>query len=257
MKSNKQKRSNNKGFAEIFGRHAVNAALLNPVRKHQKLFISINNKDVFSKNLADLVPEINHLHNKEMFKLFGNENTHQGFVLRTSKLLQPKLEKILADSQEKKSNIVIILDQLTDPNNIGAIMRSAALFNCKTIIVSNNNAPNITGAMAKTASGAIEIINYISVVNLSRAIIQFKKNGYWIYGFDSNKKNNISKELDLAKKCVLVFGAEGKGLRELTKKECDTLVSIPMQTKNDYNIDSLNVSNACSIALFEHFKKNQ
>ena len=149
-----------------------------------------------------------------------------------------------------------MLDQVTDPNNIGSIMRSCALFNCKSIIVSNDNAPNVTGTMAKAASGALETVNYISVVNLSRAMIQFKKNDYWIYGFDSNKINNQNINLNLPKKCVLVFGSEGKGLRNLTKKECDELISIPIKKNEKHNIDSLNVANACSIAPYEHFKNN-
>ena len=153
-------------------------------------------------------------------------------------------------------HLVIILDQVTDPNNIGSIMRSCLLFNCQTIIVSKDNAPDITANMAKAASGALESVNYISVVNISRTIIELKKNNYWIYGFDSNEEKK-SENLKLPKKCVLVFGSEGKGLRHLTKKECDALVSIPMQKNNNYNIDSLNVSNACSIALYEHFKNNR
>jgi len=256
MKSNNKKRSNSKGFAEIFGTHAVNAALLNPRRKHEKLFVSQNQRENLSKDIRKLVPDINELHNKEMYKMFGNETTHQGIVLRTSKLVQPKLEDFIKDSQKNPSDVIVMLDQVTDPNNIGSIMRSCALFNCKSIIVSNDNAPNVTGTMAKAASGALETVNYISVVNLSRAMIQFKKNDYWIYGFDSNKINNQNINLNLPKKCVLVFGSEGKGLRNLTKKECDTLVSIPMQAHKKYKIDSLNVSNACSIALYEHFKND-
>ena len=254
MKSNKQKRSKIKGFAEIFGTHAVYAALSNPSRRHEKLFVSQNQKEDLSKELGKLVPDINELHNKEMFKMFGNEANHQGIVLRTSKLEQPSLESFINDSKEKKTDIVVILDQVTDPNNIGSIMRSCALFNCNSIIVSNDNAPDITANMAKAASGALEIVNYISVVNLSRAIIEFKKNNYWVYGFDSNENKN--KNLDLPKKCVLVFGSEGKGLRHLTKKECDTLVSIPMKSIKEYNLESLNVANACSIALYEHYKIN-
>ena len=256
MKLNKQKRSKIKGFAEIFGTHAVYAALNNPSRRHEKLFVSQNQKEDLSKELRKLVPNINELHNKEMFKMFGNEASHQGIVLRTSKLEQPSLESSINDSKEKKTDIVVILDQVTDPNNIGSIMRSCALFNCNSIIVSNDNAPDITANMAKAASGALEIVNYISVVNLSRAIIEFKKNNYWVYGFDSNEIKNKNKNLDLPKKCVLVFGSEGKGLRHLTKKECDTLVSIPMKSNKEYNIESLNVANACSIALYEHYKTN-
>ena len=256
MKSNKQKRSKIKGFAEIFGTHAVYAALNNPNRRHEKLFVSQNQKEELSKEFGKLVPDINELHNKEMFKMFGNEASHQGIVLRTSKLEQPSLENVINNSKEKKTDVVIILDQVTDPNNIGSIMRSCALFNCNSIIVSNDNAPDITANMAKAASGALEIVNYISVVNLSRTIIEFKKNNYWVYGFDSNDNKNKNKNLDLPKKCVLVFGSEGKGLRHLTKKECDTLVTIPMKPNKEYNVESLNVSNACSIALYEHYKNN-
>jgi len=256
MKLNKQKRSKIKGFAEIFGTHAVYAALNNPSRRHEKLFVSQNQKENIGKELGKLVPNINELHNKEMFKMFGNEANHQGIVLRTSKLEQPSLENVINDSKEKKTDVVIILDQVTDPNNIGSIMRSCALFNCNSIIVSNDNAPDITANMAKTASGALEIVNYISVVNLSRTIIEFKKNNYWVYGFDSNDNKNKNKNLDLPKKCVFVFGSEGKGLRHLTKKECDTLVTIPMKPNKEYNVESLNVSNACSIALYEHYKNN-
>ena len=253
MKTNRQKRSNNKGFAEIFGTHAVRAALQNPNRIHQKLFVSQNQRENLDKKINKLVPEINELHNKEMFKMFGNDSVHQGIVLRTSKLSQPKLDEILLRSKNLKSDIIIMLDQITDPNNIGSIMRSCTLFNCDSIIVSNDNAPDINASMAKAASGALEKVNYISVVNLSRSIIQLKKNNYWIYGLDSNKKQKNN--FDLPSKCVLVFGSEGRGLRNLTKKECDDLISIPIKKNETYNIDSLNVANACSIALYEHFKK--
>jgi 23S rRNA (guanosine2251-2'-O)-methyltransferase len=254
MKTNRQKRSRNKGFVEIFGSHAVRAALQNPFRIHQKLFVSQNQRENLDKSINKLVPEINELHNKEMFKMFGNDSAHQGIVLRTSKLPQPKIEQILLKSKDLKSDIIIMLDQVTDPNNIGSIMRSCALFNCNSIIVSNDNAPDITANMAKAASGALEIVNYISVVNLSRAIIEFKKNNYWIYGLDSNEKSKNDKGLNLPSKCVLVFGSEGKGLRHLTKKECDELISIPIIKNKECNIESLNVANACSIALYEHFK---
>lgn len=256
MKTNRQKRSNNKAFAEIFGTHAVYAALQNTKRNHIKLFVTQNQRELLNKEMIKIVPEINELHSKEMYKMFGSEANHQGIVLRTSKLDQPKLEDYIRKSKKFISDVVVILDQVTDPNNIGAILRSCALFNCKSIIVSNDNAPDITASMAKAASGALEVINYISVVNLSRAIIEFKKHNYWVYGFDTNNDKNKVKNLDLPKKCVLVFGSEGRGLRNLTKKECDLLVSIPMSTNTKYQIDSLNVSNACSIALYEHYKNN-
>ena len=134
-------------------------------------------------------------------------------------------------------------------------MRSCALFNCKTIIVSKDNAPNITPTISKSSSGAIEVINYVKVVNLKRSLQKLKKIGYWIYGLDNNVKS-ISEPLDLPKKCVLVFGSEGKGIRELIKKECDFIISLDSKPNKAFQIDSLNVSNACAITLYEHFKKH-
>ena len=255
MKLSNKKRLNNRDFSEIFGKHAVRAAIKNPNRKHQKLFITKDKGINLDKKDIKLIPEIIKLDNKEMNKIFGNEINHQGIVLRTSKLIQPSIEDIIHKSKEKKSDVIIILDHVNDQSNIGSIMRSCALFNCKSIIVSKNNAPEINSNMAKAASGALEVVNYISVVNLSRTIIKFKKNNYWIYGFENDLRNTEKIE-DITNKCVLVFGSEGKGLRSLTKKECDNLIAIPIKNQKKYNIDSLNVSNACSIALFEHYKKN-
>ena len=256
MKLNRQKKQKNKGFSYIYGNHAVYAAISNPRRKHQKLFVNKNQKKNLSETITNLIPEVNELSNQEMYKMFGNEMNHQGIVLRTSPLNQPNLEDVIYSSNNKTSDIIVCLDQVTDPNNIGSIMRSCALFNCKTIIVSKDNAPNITPTLTKAASGALEVVNYISVVNLSRTIIQLKKNNYWIYGCESEKKNN-NENLNLPKKCVIVFGSEGRGLRNLTKKECDILISIPIVKEEKYNIDSLNVSNACSIILYEHYKINK
>tara|TARA_Y100001970_G_C14009960_1_gene737870 strand:- start:54 stop:821 length:768 start_codon:yes stop_codon:yes gene_type:complete len=254
MKTNRQKRLYNKEFCEIYGYHAVFAALKNPKRKHKILYLNKNLRNPITSEIRNIVPQINELQKNEMSKMFGNESNHQGIVLKTSKINQPSLEEVILNKKQDESDIIVMLDQVTDPNNIGSIMRSCSLFNCKSIIVSKDNSPDITPAMAKAASGALEIINFIPVVNLSRAIIYLKKNNYWVYGFDSNKKN--IEELEFSKKTVIVFGSEGKGLRNLTKKECDKIISIPINKNTKYKIDSLNVSNACSIALFEHFKKN-
>ena len=133
-------------------------------------------------------------------------------------------------------------------------MRSCILFNCKSVIVSKDNAPDINSSIAKAASGALEVINYIKVTNLSHTIRKFKKNNFWVCGLDINN-SNLNNNFDIPQKCLLVLGAESKGLRKLTKKECDSIISIPMIPNPMFQIDSLNVSNACSIALYEHFKK--
>ena len=255
MKFIKQKKLKNNVFCEIFGKHAVYAAIKNTNRKHQKLYFTKNHRATLDHQTTKLIPEIKELQNIEMNKMFGTEINHQGIVLKTSKIEQPSLQNIISNSKNKQSDVIIILDQVTDTINIGSIMRSCALFNCNTIIVSKDNAPDITGNMAKAASGALEVTNYITVVNLSRAINQLKKNDFWIYGFDSNSsKTNF--EFNLPKKCVFVFGSEGKGLRNLTKKDCDELIELRIKSQKKFKIDSLNVSNACSIALFEHYKKN-
>ena len=255
MKFIKQKKLKNKVFCEIFGKHAVYAAIKNTNRKHQTLYFTKNHRASLDHQITKLIPEIKELQNVEMNKIFGSEKNHQGIVLKTSKIEQPSLQNIISNSKKKQSDVIVILDQVTDPINIGSIMRSCALFNCDSIIVSKDNAPDITGNMAKAASGALEITNYISVVNLSRAINLLKKNDFWIYGFDSNSsKTNF--EFNLPKKCVFIFGSEGKGLRNLTKKKCDELIELKIKPQKKFKIDSLNVSNACSIALFEHYKKN-
>ena len=251
----KQKKIKNSRITEIYGFHTVIAALSNSNRIHQKLAISQTHKSIITRKIKQNVKEILVLPNKEMFKLYGGENTHQGIVLTTSSLIQPNLNVILDESINKKIEVVVMLDQVTDPNNIGSVMRSCILFNCKSVIVSKDNAPDITPSVAKAASGALEVVNYVKVTNLSNAIRKFKKNNFWVCGLDINN-NNLDNNFDIPKKCLLVLGAEGKGLRKLTKKECDRIISIPMNPNLIFQIDSLNISNACSIALYEHFKKN-
>ena len=249
-----RKKPKNKGFIDIYGVHAVIAALNNNKRKHQKLIISKSHRNLINHEIQQSVREIIELSNKEMYKLFGSESKHQGLVLTTSNLVQPSLDEILNESINTKIEVVIMLDQVTDPNNIGSIIRSSSLFNCKSIIVPKDNSPDITSSMAKAASGALEVVNYIKVTNLFRAIEKFKKNNFWVYGLDSNEKY-LHKNFEIPKKCLFVFGSEGKGLRKLTRKKCDSIISIPTNTNTEFEIESLNVSNACSITLYEHYKK--
>jgi len=250
---NLKKNEKNYKFQEIYGLHSVKAALKNPKRKHFSLFILDKYNKIFKKNL-NKIENINILTTKEMSKMFGNESITQGIVLRTSPLPKINIIEILNKSKSNDNSVVVVLDQVTDPQNIGSIMRSCALFKCETVIVAKDHSPNITPALSKSASGAVEVINYIKVVNLKRTLEDLKKFGYWIYGLDSSEKTNL-KEIELPKKCVLVLGSEGKGIRDLNKKMCDSLFSLPYRPNKFYEIDSLNVSNACSVALYEHFKK--
>ena len=252
MKHFVRKKEKNSQNIEIYGFHAVKAALSNNKRKHQKLILSQSHKNLNNHNVKKKVKEIVELTNKEMFKLYGGENAHQGIVLITTNLNQPNINEILEKSNNNE--IVIMLDQVTDPNNIGSIMRSCSLFNCKSIILPKDSAPNITSSIAKAASGALETVNYIKVTNLSRTIEKFKENDYWVCGLDNNKKNS-NNIFEIPNKCLLIFGSESKGLRNLTRKKCDFIITIPINSNKIFQIDSLNISNACSIALYEHFKK--
>ena len=246
-----QKPHNTGKIQIIYGLHAVRAALLNGKRAHEELYITENNKQI-EENLRSKVPKITILDHKEFKKLHGEIKSNQGIVLRTNDFERPSLQQFLKNEDKKDKSVLLALDQITDPQNIGSIMRSCSMFDCKGIIVAKDNSPEITSSLLKAASGAAEVVNYFRVTNLKRTLSDFKKNNYWIYGFDSS--NNTKSELEFSKKSVLVFGSEGKGMRNLIRKECDILVKIKSKPNIEYEIDSLNVSNAASIALYEFFK---
>ena len=235
----------------IFGIHSVKAALLNEKREHNELILQENISFPLDK-FKSKVKKIKFLDQKTFKKLYGNQQSTQGIVLKTQDFLRPSFEEFLKNENKKSKSIILVLDQITDPQNIGSIMRSCALFNCSGIVVSKDNSPELTPSLLKAASGAVELVNYFKVINLRRRLIELKKNGYWIYGFDSSNNNNF--DLNFEKKSVLVFGSEGKGIRDLVKKECDLLVKLKMKQISNFEIDSLNVSNATSIALHEFFK---
>ena len=253
MSKNRPNKSLNTGKIQIIhGVHAVRAALLNNKRVHHELHITENNRE-FAKNYKSTIKKITILDQKEFKKLYGGEKSTQGIVLKTDDFERPSLQQFLKNENSDNRSVLLALDQITDPRNIGSIMRSCALFNCKGIILAKDNAPDLTPSLYKAASGAAEIVNYFRVTNLKRSISELKKYGYWTYGFDSSGDNN-SANINFTKKSILVFGSEGKGMRDLVKKECDEIIKLKMQQHKHYQIDSLNVSNAATIALYEFFK---
>ena len=252
MKKNLDKSLKSHEIQEIYGYHSVKAALKNSKRKHLTLFITKKYEDLIKENTK--MPKTKILSTKEMSKMFGNESVTQGIVLKTTHLQNKNINEVLLKIKKNDQSLIVVLDQVTDPQNIGSIMRSCALFNCNILIVGKDYSPNITPALTKSASGAAELVNYIKVVNLKRTLEDLKKKGYWIYGLEGSSKNNLE-QINLPKKCVLVLGSENKGIRDLNKKACDSLFSLRYKPNVHYEIDSLNVSNACSLALYEHFKK--
>ena len=164
----------NKDFDEIYGFHAVNAALRNKSRKFRNLIISSKNRNRIDKNLLIKIETLTEIPIKEINRIYGNEDKHQGIILKATKIKQPSIEDIVKNCNSEKE-IIVMLDHVNDPNNIGSIMRSCSLFNCKNLIVSKDSAPEVTSSMIKAASGALEVVNYIKVTNLSRTISLLKK----------------------------------------------------------------------------------
>lgn len=227
----------------LYGRHPVTAAIKNPRRKIKELFLTKEAADTLTipQNIPVTVST-----KEQLDFLAGKEAPHQGFVAKCAPLEAPDLEEIINQTADCKETVIVILDQVTDPHNIGAILRSAGAFNCAAVIVPQDGAPQETGVLAKTASGILEIVPFIRVPNLARAMEKLKKNGFWCIGLDGYATRSVFEE-PLPKKCVLVMGSEGSGLRRLTAQNCDGTVFLPMNPA----VESLNVSNACAIALYE------
>ena len=236
----------------IYGLHSVRAALLNNKRINEELIITENHR-ILGKKYKSRVKKLKILNSQDFKKNYGGEHTSQGIVLKTQEFERPNLYDFVKKEEEEKKSVILVLDQITDPQNIGAIMRSCALFNCRGIIVAKDNAPELTPSLFKAASGAAELVNYFKVTNIKRSLSELKKFGYWIYGFDSSK--DASTNLNYTKKSILVFGSEGKGIRELVKKHCDEILKLNTKSNLEFQIDSLNVSNATAIALYEFYNK--
>ncbi|MBI28447.1 MAG: 23S rRNA (guanosine(2251)-2'-O)-methyltransferase RlmB [Pelagibacteraceae bacterium] len=238
----------------VYGYHSVVASLENPKRRVKNLIISDNLPESQIKDFYNKCDKIKILPKKEFEKIYGKFDNNQGVILETLNLEKVDLKSELQKTKKGNSSIIIMLDHIQDPQNIGSIIRSASLFDCKNIIVAKKNSPNLNSTILKSASGGAEVVNFISVVNLVRTIKEIKRHGFWVVGLDEKSDYKID-EFEMPKKCLLVIGSEHSGLRDLTKKSCDYLVSIKFRKNNKLKIDSLNVANATSIALYEYFKK--
>lgn len=223
----------------LYGRHAVFAALANPAREFRRLLVTKNAAEHLPhlpKNLQAQMGEA-----QDMARLLPRDAVHQGYALEVMPLGDGNLDDLIATGRP-----ILLLDQVTDPHNIGAILRSAAAFDAAGIVVTKHHAPEETGTLAKSASGALETVPVVRVPNLVQAMEQCKAGGYWVAGMDGKAGQTLA-EAKLAAKTALVMGAEGSGLRRLTGEKCDLLVKLPISPK----MESLNVSNAAAIALYE------
>ncbi|HEV8388476.1 MAG TPA: 23S rRNA (guanosine(2251)-2'-O)-methyltransferase RlmB [Dongiaceae bacterium] len=230
----------------LYGHHAVTAALANPDRKILRL----------AQAGADEVPTVEG-HDWEQVPREALESwlpfgaVHQGLAAKVHPLPDHGIEDVIAEAEGLEHAHIMILDQVTDPQNVGAILRSAAAFGALAVILTERNAAPESGALAKAASGALEHVPLIRVTNLSRAIELLKKGGFWIAGLAAEATRTLA-EAKLTGKVGLALGAEGPGLRRLTREHCDLLVRLPTGGP----IDHLNVSNAAAVALYELVRKS-
>lgn len=240
------------GDTWLYGRHAGLAALANPRRRVSRILVQNNDSDLEAQ-VAEAVeaagtqrpsPEIKD--RGELDALAGPDARHQGLGVCVMPLEPVAIEDIMRQTADQAQAVIVVLDQATDPRNIGAVLRSAAAFDAAAVIVQDRHTPAETGTMAKAASGASEIVPLVHVTNIARALEQLAEAGYWSVGLDGYADQPLS-SVDTAGKCVLVMGAEGSGLRRLVRDACDHLAKIPISPK----MESLNLSNATAIALYE------
>ena len=223
----------------LYGAHPVAAALANPERDKYRLAVTSVDHGLSADGLEIEIMERHHLE-----KLLPLGAVHQGIALFVSPLPETDLNQVLAQSSTESK--IVVLDQVTDPQNIGAVLRSAAAFGADAVIAPDRHTPYTTGALAKAASGALEWVPFIRVTNLARTLRELKAAGYWCAGLDADGNQTLSKA-KLTGRTVLVIGAEGTGLRRLTRESCDFLVRIPIQS----DVNSLNLSTATAISLYE------
>ena len=229
----------------LWGNHAVLSALRNPKRIIKKLYLTEKNKSYMDElNILSHHP-IKILHLNEIDKLFHQQMvTHQGFVLETLPLQKKSLNEVT------DSTLLVALDQVTDPQNIGAIMRSSKVFGATSLITTKKHSPGETGSLAKAASGALEYIDIVEVTNLAATLTLLSKKGFIIIGLDELGESKMSDiKLDDDQPRVLVMGSEGKGLRRLTKTKCDIMAVIENKTNDEFS--TLNVSASAAISLYQ------
>ena len=239
-RKNKGKSGSNPNRPRFWGKHAVAAALDNPDRKVLKAWATRE-----AANFMQFPPEMTVVMAEapDLGRMVPHDAPHQGVVIEVEPLEEIWLGDVLAEAPEKA--ILLILDQVTDPHNVGAILRSAAAFGVIGIVTQDRHSPPESGALAKAASGALERVPWVRVVNLARALEEIAEAGFWRIGLAGEAKTDLKDALG-PKRVALVLGAEGPGMRSNTREHCDALAKLPISSA----VESLNVSNAAAVALY-------
>lgn len=230
------------GIVRLFGSHPVEAALRNPDRRLIRLLATENAEKRLAEFIAARGVAIDRATPGDLDHLLGADTVHQGLLLEAAPLPEPTLEALVAKA--RSTGPLVILDHVTDPHNVGAVLRSAAAFGAGGLILTRRHSPPLNGALAKAASGALDVVPVLPVQNLARTMLELKELGFSLVGFEGTAETRLEAE-SFDGLVALVLGAEGKGLRELTAETCDRLVSITTAGP----LASLNVSNAAAVAL--------
>ena len=242
------------GARWIYGRHAVRAALTNPERRWYRLVTlpkhQLEARALVSSAQARRIGEgalIEVLDHQGFRRIMPDRVVHQGLALAVEPLAEPDIERLLqlADRVPYR-RVVVILDRVSDSQNLGAVLRSAAAFGALGVVLAAHGAPPVTGALAKTASGALESVPLVRVVNLARTLDELKDAGFWVCGLEE-AAHQLLTALDLGPRIAIVLGSEGGGLRRQVRERCDYLARLPTRSEHP----TLNLSNAAAVALYE------
>jgi 23S rRNA (guanosine2251-2'-O)-methyltransferase len=236
----------------LFGVHPVEAALRNPGRRPHRLLHTAEAADhhaallQLAKARPQGGPRLESVDRETLGRLLPAGAVHQGLALLAEPLPSVDIYEICDGLADAEQVALLVLDQVTDPHNVGAILRSAAAFGARAVVCTERHAAAETGVLAKAASGALELVPLVAVTNLARAMETLKEAGVWCLGLAAEAAQSIA-AADLTGKTAIVLGAEGTGLRRLTREHCDLLVRLPTRGP----IAHLNVSNAAAVALYE------
>jgi 23S rRNA (guanosine2251-2'-O)-methyltransferase len=225
----------------FWGRHAVTAALANPERTIRKLWAT---REAAAGLTIDPAVPVIYADVADLGRFVPTDAPHQGLVIEVDPLEDMWLADLLMQGEGDRRPL-IVLDQVTDPHNVGAILRSAAAFDALGIVTQDRHSPPESGVVARAASGALETVPWVRVVNLARALDEIRDADFWRVGLTGEAPRTLAETMG-AQRIALVLGAEGEGMRQNTEAHCDELARLPIGDK----VESLNVSNAAAIALY-------
>lgn len=228
----------------LYGLHAVQAALANPHRKLGRAVLTPRAQETLGSKLLSRV-QVEIMEPGAIDRLLPPGAVHQGAALQAQPLKSRDLDEILEESHGTR-RIVLVLDQLSDPHNVGAILRTAAAFGVTAVVVQDRHAPPQSGALAKAASGALDLIPYVEVVNIARTLDELAERGFWRIAMAGDGESSLAEAAPTGD-VALVLGSEGAGIRRLVREHCEIAAFIPISK----TMESLNVSNAAAIALYE------